>query len=326
MRRPTVCIAIVLILSAFMSGVAGAQWVIAPQIGRLIRPDRMPKETPELQVQYARSLMQSGDYARALYETAKFDDFYGDSDFADDNQFIRGEIRMAQGDYKDAANEFQQVIATYPDSDLFNDVIAKQYEIGDIYYAKGQARLQKGWWRRYKKRPLKRAIAIYTMVIDNQPFTEAAAEAQYKVGLCYYTREEYVEAAFEYQRVIEDYSKSAWIDEAGYGLAMCYYQAARPPEYDQSPSLLCISAVDDFKEQFPSDYRVDELDKVRAEMRERVAKQRLMTAQFYEKRRRFAAAAVYYETVAQGFSETSAAKEANAWLDQYGAGIRRASL
>jgi outer membrane assembly lipoprotein YfiO len=313
-------------LWAIIPGVAGAQWVITPQIGRLIRPDRMPKETPELQVQYARSLMQSGDYARALYETTKFDDFYADSDFADDNQFIRGEIRMAQGKYRDAATEFQQVIVNYPDSDLFVDVIAKQYEIGDTFYAKGRARLGKGWWRRFKKRPFKRAIEIYTMVIDNQPFTDAAAEAQYKVGLCYYTREDYVEAAFEYQRVIEDYGKSAWVDEASYGLAMCYYQAARPPEYDQAPSLLCISAVDDFKEQLPSDPRLGELEKVRAEMRERVAQQRLMAAQFYEKRRRFTAAAVYYEVVAQDFSDTSAAKEATIWLKQYGAGIRRASL
>jgi len=296
---------------------AHAQWTWSPQTGRFVNIKRMPKETPELQVEYARSLMVEGKYKDALRETSKFQNYYNETDWADDNQYLRGEIKMAQEDYLDAANEFQQVVTVYPDSPLFDDVIAKQYEIGDAFFEKGEANLAKKSvlaWRPFKKRPFRRSIKVYNMVIDNQPFTNEAAEAQYKIGLCHFTLEEYVDAAFEYQRVIEDYAQSEWADDASYGLAMCYYSASMPPEYDQAPSLLAVEAIDTFAVKYPADARGAELATIRTEMVERVAQQRLQTAQFYEKRRRFESARIYYNVVVDQFPGTSAAAEAQSWL------------
>lgn len=294
-----------------------AQWTWTPQTGRWVNIKRMPKETPELQVEYARSLMLQGDHQKALRETDKFVNFYADSEMADDNQFLRGEIRMRQGKHLDAAKEFQQVVSGYPQSDLFDQVIEKQYDIADHYYELGVANQDKGWWRLRRNRPFKHALEVYNMVIDNQPFTSAAAEAQYKVGLCHHTRKEYTEAAYEYRRVIEDYASSDWVDEASHGLAVCYYESSLPPEYDQAPSQLAISAIDDFKSLFPGDSRVEELDAKRKEMRERIATQRLQTAAFYERRRKFKAAEMYYEVVVEQFPETSAAAKAGEWLKHY---------
>lgn len=296
---------------------AYAQWTWTPETGRFVNIKRLPKETPELQVEFARGLMVEGKYKEALRETGKFINYYNETDWADDNQFLRGEIKMAQEDYVDAAREFQQVVAVYPDSPLFDDVIAKQYEIGDAFFERGEANLAKDSllaWRPFKRRPFRRAIDVYNMVIDNQPFTNEAAEAQYKIGLCHFTLEEYVEASFEYQRVIEDYAQSEWADDASYGLAMCYYESSMPPEYDQAPSLLAIEAIDRFDVKYPADARGAELAGIRTEMVERVARQRLQTAQFYEKRRRFQSARIYYNVVVDQFPGTSAATEAAGWL------------
>lgn len=298
------------------AGAASAQWIWTPQIGRFINIDRLPKETPELQVEYARSLLLQGDHKKAYRETAKFADFYGDSDFADENQFLRGEIRMAQGKYLDAAKEFQQVAANYPESDLYDQVIEKQYDIGDMYYDLGLKRQDKRW-RPMRKKPFKRAIEVYGMVIENEPFTAKAAEAQYKIGLCHHTRQEYMEAAYEYRRVMEFYPASDWVDEANYGLAKCYYDSSLPPDYDQTPSQLAITAVDDFKIRFPADERNTELGELRNEMRERIAQQRLNTARFYEKRQKYEAARISYEVVVEQFPETSAAGDALKWLEAH---------
>ncbi|MCP4643856.1 MAG: outer membrane protein assembly factor BamD [bacterium] len=326
MPRPILRTFAVLAAALCFATVADAQWVWTPSIGRFIKVKNLPKETAELQVEHARSLLKDGEYKEALAETNKFEDYYADTEYADDNQFIRGEIRMAEGDYMDAAKEFQQVVDRFPDSPLFDAVIAKQYELGDLYYAKGQTNLKRGWWRVFRRRPLKKAIMVYGMVIDNQPFTDAAAQAQYKIGLCNYTLEKYIEAAFEYQRVVEDYSQSDWVDDAAYGLAMCYYESSLPAAYDQAPSALAVRAIDDFKAQFPSDPRIPDLDTKRVEMREVIAAQRLLSAQFYEKRHKFAAAAIYYEVVAEEYEETQAANDARAWLNQHAAGVRRVNL
>jgi outer membrane assembly lipoprotein YfiO len=295
--------------------VAEAQWIWTPQTGRFINLKHLPKETPELQVEYVRTLLIDRQYSKAWREAEKFDKFYAESDYADDVQFLRGEIRMAQDKLTDAAKEFQQVISQHPDSELYDEVIAKQYAIGDQLYERGVAKQDKKW-AFYKDRPFKKAIDVYSMVIENEPFTDAAAEAQYKVGLCHFTREEYIEAAFEYRRVIEDYGTSDWVDEAAYGLALCHYEASLRPEYDQTPSMLAIDAIDDFRERFPLDERGESLVAKRVEMRERIAHQRLQTAQFYAQRRQYHAAHVCYRALADEFSDTEAAKAAKTWLDE----------
>lgn len=296
---------------------AHAQWVWTPQTGRWVNAKKLPKETAELQIEYTRSLMVNGDYKKALRETQKFQEFYADAPEADENQFLRGEIKLAMEDYMDAAKEFQQVITGYPESDLFDDVIEKQYEIGDRFYALGEKRMTDDEWykfRFFRKKPFKQAIEVYSMVIDNQPFTAAAAEAQYKIGLCHYTRKEYQEAAFEYRRVVEDYAGSDWVDEAAYGLAMCYYKQSLPPDYDQSPSYLTVDAIENFKERYPGDARIAELEPIATEMVESIAAQRYQTAQFYERRRMFGSARIYYELVVEQFPGTEAAGKAQEWL------------
>jgi outer membrane protein assembly factor BamD len=306
-------VAVIAAVLCFLPVFAYAQWTWTPQTGRFVNIKKLPKETAELQIEYARSRMVDGDYKEALQETAKFRNYYRDSPLADQNQFLRGEIRMAQGKPVDAAREFQQVVTEYPNSSLYDQVIKKQYEIGDKLFDQGKAKMKKKF-RVFRKKPFKTAIEVYSMVIDNQPFTDAAAEAQYKVGLCHQMRKEYTQAAFEYRRVVEDYASSDWVDDASYGLAMCYYEASRPPEYDQSPSQLAVSAIDDFKRRFPQDERIAALEEKRKEMRESMASQRLKAAQFYVKRRDFTAARIYYQLVADGFGDTGSADKARKWL------------
>ena len=307
------------------AGPAFAQWIWTPETGRFVNMDSLPKETPELQVEYTRSLVVDGQLSKAMNETEKFTKFYPDTEYADDNQFLRGEIKLAQQDYVQAAEEFQQVIDLYPESPLYDEVIANQYKIGDALFEKGLKRTQrasKGFrpWRPltkfnpFRRRPLKKAIDVYTIVIDNQPFTAAAAEAQYKTGLSYFTRKEYLEAGYEFRRVIEDYSESKWVREATYHLTRSYEEAAFGPDYDQGPSKLAMSAIGNFTRRYPIDPRVDERQDVSEEMRETIAEQRYRTARFYEKRRRLDSARIYYEIVAGEFKGTQAAEKAEKWL------------
>lgn len=295
------------------AGTAHGAWTWTPETGRWVNEKRLPKETPELQVEYARSLMLEGKYKQAIEETNKFGKFYPQSDAADDNQFLRGEIRMKQGNYKGAAKEFQQVVKNYPSTELYQQAIANQYVIGDHFYDEGQKKMQKKW-ALMKKRPLKRASEVYGMVIENQPFTPEAAQAQYKIGLCKYARKDYTEAAFEYRRVVEDYSGSEWVDDASFGLAMCYYDGSLPPDYDQTNSRLAVRAIDDFNSQYASDARGAELEGKRQEMRNKLAEGQLRSAAFYVKRREFLSARIYYELIAKDYADTPAAAKANEWL------------
>jgi len=296
--------------------IASAQWSWTPQTGRWINLKNLPKETPELQMEYARSLMVEGEHNKALRETTKFDKFYADSEFADENQFLRAEIRLAQGKLMDASREFQQVVDGYPSTDLYDSAMAKQYEIGDQLYEVGLQKLDKRF-KLFKRRPMKQAVEVYAIVVENQPFTDVAAEAQYKLGLCNFALKNYTEAAFEYRRVIEDYAASEWVDEASYALATTYIEQSLPPEYDQSPSALALEAIDRFVNIYAGDSRIPELQEHRNELHARIADQRLLTAQFYENRREFTSAQLYYGEITKQFPGTPAAETAQAWLDSH---------
>ena len=313
MRTSLKLVAFALVLGWAVS--AQAQWTWTPQTGRFVNMKRMPKETAELQIEHTRGLMVEGNYRKAMRETEKFVEFYGKDPLADENQFLRAEILFAQGKLMDAAKAYQQLLAGYPNTKRYQEAIKRQYEIGDQYYEKGLKKIEKHW-AFFKKRPLKHAAEVYAMVVENQPFTAEAAEAQYKIGLSHYARKEYTEAAFEYRRVVEDYSGSDWVDEACYGLAMCYYKGSLRPAYDQTPSQMAIDAIDDFAVRYPQDERVADLKAKRGEMRESIANQRLATARFYEKRREFSSARIYYELLAKDYSDTGAAQTAKEWLDK----------
>ncbi len=314
----------VAVLSA--AGTASPQWTWTPETGRFVNMDNLPKETPELQVEYTRTLLVGGEYNQAFDETDKFNEFYGDSDFADENQYLRGDIRLAEGKYVPAAKEYQAVISKYPESDLYGDVIRRQYEIGDGLFARGEKRMdtrlsgamqRSRYLRRLNfmaNRPFKKAVDVYTMVIENQPFTPEAAEAQYKIGKCHFVRQDYLDAGFEYRRVIEDYPDSEWVLEASFDLTRCYEEAAADPDYDQAPAQLAMDSIAEFKRRFPDDARVADREAVSGTMRENIAEQRFRTARHYEKRQDLNAAWIYYEIAAYEFSGTQASGKAVEWI------------
>lgn len=314
--RSSLRIAVLCILAAGAPAYVHAQWTWTPQTGRWVNIKNMPKETAELQIEYARSLMLEGKHKKALHETQKFTKFYTDDPLTSENQYLRGEIQNRQGKLMAAAKEFQQVVVNYPGTARYDEAVSEQYAIGDAFYDKGLKKMRRKW-NPFRQRPLRRAVDVYSMVVENQPFAPAAAEAQYKIGLCQYTRKNYIEAAFEYRRAIEDYGGSEWVDEAGYGLAMCYYDMSYPPEYDQSPSKLAMNAINDFTSRYPSDKRVPDLREKREEMRARIAQQKLKVARFYEKRREFDATRIYYEAVVDQFPETPASDAAGEWLTEH---------
>ena len=305
--------------------VAHGQWTWTPQTGRFINLKNLPKETPELQIEFARGLMIDGKYKQALGETGKFNRYYGDTERADENQFLRGEIKMAQGELVEAADEFQVVLSSYPDSQYFDAVIVKQYEIGDSLFEKGRVSLEakadrrwyKSRWNPFRKRPFKKAIEVYSLVRDNQPFTDEAAQAQYKIGLSHFTREQYMEAGLEYRQLLDVYPNSEYVREASFGLVQTYHELSLSPDYDQDPSQLTIDRIDDFTAQFSRDERLEELAQIRAEMTENIAQQRLQTAKFYERRRLFLSAHISYQALMDQYPDTEAGRTAQEWLSQH---------
>lgn len=320
-------VAITLCGAFLLSAAASAQWIYTPEIGRFINLKNFPRETAELQLQYARSLFVAGDYSAALDEASKFDTYYANTPEADQNQFLRGEIYQADGKFTKAVQEYQRVVNEYPGSPLYDDVIEKQYAIGDALYDKGVAAVERkdtSLWRKlryrispFKHRSFKQAIDVYEQVTDNNPFAPESAEAQFKIGRSHEATKKYIEAADAYLRVLEDYPDSPWVREAAYGLTQAYNNSTYEPDYDQGPSLLTIRSVREFQARFPQDGRNEELAALETEMWDRVSQQRYQTARFYERRQDPTAARIYHVLNVREHPESPSAELSQAWLDEH---------
>ena len=294
------------------AGVAHAVWVWSPETGRWINPKDQPRETPEAQLEYASQLRLAGDYEEARTEYEKLFRFYPDSDLCPEAQFQVGQLYEAMGDYERASKEYQKVIANWRASNLFDKVIAKQYEIADRFYQQELARL--GRFRLLRGRYLRKAIHIYEQVIEDAPFGPAAAQAQYRIAECYFALGQYLEATYEYQKVLDEYPSSEWAGQAMYGLGMCYCKQALPAEYDQTLAHKAIEQFELFGEMYPDDPKTDEAGARIAELREEIARQQLVIARFYEKVEKPDSAQIYYRIVVAKYPNTDAAAEARAKL------------
>jgi outer membrane assembly lipoprotein YfiO len=305
-----VCVLVLALVSC--AGVAHAVWVWTPETGRWINPRNQPRETPEAQLEYASQLRLAGEYEEALTEYEKLFRFYPDSDVCPEAQFQIGQLYEAMGEYERASQEYQKVISNWRSSELFDEVIAKQYEIADWFYQQELAR-RRGF-RLFRGRYLRKGIQIYEQVIEDAPFGPAAAQAQYRIAECYFALGQYLEATYEYQKVLDEYPSSEWAGQAMYGLAMCYYKQALPAEYDQTIARKAIEQFETFTGMYPDDPKTDEAAARIAELRERIARQQLLIAQFYERTEKADSARVYYRIVVAKYPNTDAAAEARAKL------------
>ncbi len=308
--RMSLVVAVVILAHA---GAANAVWVWTPETGRWINPKSQPKETPEAQLEYASQLRLAGEYEEALDEYQKFFRFYPDSALCPQAQFQIGELYEARGDYERASKEYQKVVSNWRASELFDRVVEKQYEIADRFYREEMARRRR--FRLFRGRYLRRAIRIYEQLIENAPFGPAAAEAQYKIAECHFASGQYLEATYEYQKVLDEYPSTEWAGQAMYGLGMCYYKQALPAEYDQTIARKAVEQFQLFKGLYPDDPKAEEAAERIAELREEMARQQLVVASFYEKMQKPDSARVYYRTVAAKYPGTRAAGVAREKLE-----------
>lgn len=301
----------VLLLVLFCAG-ADAALIWTPQTGRWIDPRRQPKETPALQFQYAEELLANGDTEKAINEYNKVLRYFPDSNYCDLAQYSIGRALEAQGSYEEAVEEYQKVIDDYPNTQLFGHVLDKQRSIADHFFDLGVQREER--FTLFRGSNFDKAIETYRKVIDNQPFTELSAEAQYRIGLCYTKLELYDEASVEYQKVIDFYPASKWTMEAAYGCAECKFFQSLPCEYDKTAAEEAIEKFSYFLRAYPESSRAEEARAKLEQLQETAAEHEYQIGLFYHHNMKYDSARLYFDSIVREYPETQCASKARETL------------
>ena len=289
-----------------VSPAAWAGWVWSPQTG-WVGPTGAVKDTPEEQLAVATAFFDRHDYHRARLEYQKLLRAYKASREAVEAQYYLGRCREEEGDYYKAFLEYRKTIQTYPSTKRFDELLEREYQIGNSFLSGAKRKL----WGTAAILPARdKAVEIFQAIVDDGPFSQYGALAQYKLGVAHVALQDYEAAVSAFEQVPARYPESPLVDEARFQIAQASLKGTFSPGYDQSPTDLAIRELDTFVRAYSQSTLLPEAQGRLASLRERRAQHEYQVAQFYERRRHPTSAQLYYETIVERFGSSPWAAKA----------------
>lgn len=289
------------ICSFFLSQNAFAFWMWTPETNKWVNPKYDVKETPKLQLEFAKDLYKAKDYKKAISEFNKLIDRYPKAKESPDAQFYIGQCLEDQFKPYEAFKAYQKVIDKYPFSERSGEIVSKQFQIGEAML---EGRTKSKFFQSVVGGEYD-VVDVFRTVIKNAPYGPHAASSQYKIGLYLQGKELYQEARDEFEKVVNDYPQSEWAKAAQYQIALVDANRSSPHQYDQKTTQV---AVDEFQELVKENPDMELSQKAQEQiqiLRDKEAHNNFIIAEFYEKQKNYKSAKIYYSTITQKYRNTT---------------------
>ena len=265
------------------------------------------------QLTVAQAAFDAGDFslaARAARYTVKT---WPLSDFAPRAQYLLARCDEERHDDEKAFKAYQVILEKYPKSDNIKEALLRQYAIADRYL-KGQ------WFKLWGYIPffpsMDKTAEMFDKIVKNGPFSDVAPHAQLRVGAAREKQGNLPDAVKAYEVAADRYHDRPQIAaDALYHAGLAYQKQATTAEYDQSLASQSIASFNDFMTLFPEDKRGGDAKKLVTSLKAEQARGNFKIAQFYEKRKKWSGALIYYNEVVLQVPETPAAAEARKRID-----------
>jgi outer membrane assembly lipoprotein YfiO len=298
------CLAAMLALAFVFSASSEAKWIWNKDTG-FYNPKYAVKETAEEQHKYAMEFFEKKKYQHARKLFKRHIQFFPDSKLNADAQYMIAECYYAEKDYWKAYLDFQILVKEYPRHERIQDVIKKQFQIGYLM-CNGTKRK----WMGIKIKAEEKGMEVLESVILLDSWDELADDALYEIGKCQYRKRQYESAEKTLSKLVQDYPSSEHVDQAQYLKARCSYDRIQGLDYDR---LLPEKAERDFtilKEEYPESKVTKDAETKISQMAEERAKSDFEKAHYYLKNNKYAAASIYFRSVARKYPETKTGQKA----------------
>lgn len=305
MRRSLPLLVTLLVCATYPAS-ASAEWIWMPRVGKWINPKKAAKETPELQLEHAMKFWEQKKYEKALDEFRKLVKAYPQSSDAPEAQYYVGRCQEELRNYYEAFKAYRKVIQVYPTSTKTSDILEREYRIGNLFF-QGEKREVLG----AKVLPgIDAAIEVYSTIVEDAPFSAHGPLALYKWGMALKILGQYQQASDIFQRLVEEYPQHALVSDAKFQVADCARKTARATAYDQSYAAEAAEDFEQFIKEHPESHLIPEAEDHLSALEAQRAQQDFEVAQFYEGRRAFDSARVYYQSIMRRYPESDWATKA----------------
>ncbi|MFC1620989.1 outer membrane protein assembly factor BamD [Candidatus Omnitrophota bacterium] len=305
-------IALILLIYYISAAPAYAFWVWTPESGKWENPKYAAKDTPEEQMEYAKGFYEAKNYKLALREFKKLIKYYPLAKEAPSAQYYIGRIMEDLAKPYAAFKAYQKVIDLYPYTDFVDEVIEREFKIGNMFLSGEKVSVLGPL-----KMPAKdKAIEIFKAVAETSPYGKYADQAVFKTGLAYKDIADYDSAIMSFKEVIDKYPDSELVDTARYKLAECSKLLSLKPDYDQTPTIAAREEFEEFIEKHPDSEISEDAKEIVIKLKDREAENAYKVAEFYESRRMNESAVIYYEDIIRNYPGTQWAKKAQERLGE----------
>ena len=168
---------------------------------------------------------------------------------------------------------------------------------GEFYFTRGTKMM--------KKKDYTKAIEDFQIVVESYRGSAIVDSAQYMLGEAHFIVEEYLTAAFEFERVYIDFPSSSLAPQAQYKKALCYYMESPKAILDQENTRLAIGEFNRFIDNYPTHELVGDAQKKIKELTEKIAYKEYLNAELYRVSKHLDgnldAALIYYQHVIKDY-------------------------
>jgi outer membrane protein assembly factor BamD len=275
------------------------------------------------QLEVAQAEFDRKAYSSALRAARRVVNVWPLSDYAPPAQYLIGRCYEAQGSDQKAFEHYQRLLEKFPKAVNYEEVLKRQYEIAGRFLA-GQ------WFKVWGYIPffpsMEKTAEMYEKIIRNGPFSEVGPLAQLKVGEAREKQKEFPQAVKAYEAAADKYRDREQIAaDALFKAGMVYTKESKASDYDQGIPTSAITTLTDFIGLYPNDPRVREAQQSIDTLKVEQARGSYQIAKFYEKKRRYQGALIYYNEVVLKDPNSPYAAEAKQRIEELKARLPQAA-
>lgn len=231
---------------------------------------------------------------------------------AADIKYKEGLCYEETGDYFKAFKTYQFIIDKYPLFPKLNELLDRQYRIGNYYLLISDKPVFGIEMLKYVSPYRQRAIDIFSQIVKNAPFSEIGVKAQYRLGYAQMQLREFNDAIDEFKVITERYPGSGYADESIYFIGNSYSSLVQGPQYDQYSTEKALEYLNRYVDEYPAGRYVSDasikIDKLNATLAESL----YLIGQYYENLGYYEAALIYYDDLEERYPDTFFAEKARA--------------
>jgi outer membrane protein assembly factor BamD (BamD/ComL family) len=296
---------------------AGEGWTYEPVGGGGTQWQR-PRAKEQLEV--AQALFDRKVYSFALKAARRVMQQWPASDFAPQAQYLVARCYEADGETQKAFKEYQLLLERQPKFANFAEIRERQFKIANLYLAGKWFKL----WGFIPYRSMDRTAGLYAQIVKTGPYSDVAPQAQLNIGrarerqkiLCFKSPD-YPAAIKAYETAADRYYDQPKVaSEAIFRAGLACQKEAQTADRDQTTAGQAIAKFTDFMALYPNDPRVPDAQKYIAGLKSEQARGNFAIAHFYEKRKKWEGARIYYNEVLLQDPNSPYAAEARQRIDQ----------